>query len=163
MSDVNQLLVIEQGKTYIYTLDERPVWEVGRMSKDVAPDICLNVHTVSRRHGSFQNMDGNWFYIDRNGKNGTTCRGRKVGTGIGGRTKPVMLKDGDVLVFGGGENGVVCDKTALAVFCTHRIDSSLKKVDTKQYNEADAGTVIKSDDGLTVVMGDYSYIIEYMI
>ena len=162
MSDYNHLLVIEQGKTYIYNLDERPVWEVGRPSKDVAPDICLNVHTVSRRHGSFQNMDGNWFYIDRNGKNGTTCRGKKVGTGIGGRTKPVLLKDGDVLVFGGGEKGVVCDKTALAVFCTHRIDSSIK-VDTKKDDEADVGTVIKSDDGLTVVMGDYSYIIEYMI
>lgn len=162
MSDVNQLLVIEQGKSYIYTLDERPIWEVGRKSGDVVPDISLNVHTVSRRHGSFQNMDGNWFYIDRNGKNGTTCRGKKVGKGIGGRTKPVLLKDGDVLVFGGGEKGVVCDKTALAVFCTHRIDSSIK-VDTKKDDEADVGTVIKSDDGLTVVMGDYSYIIEYKI
>ena len=162
MSDVNQLLVIEQGKSYIYTLDERPIWEVGRQSGDVVPDISLNVHTVSRRHGSFQNMDGNWFYIDRNGKNGTTYRGKKVGTGIGGRTKPVLLKDGDVLVFGGGEKGVVCDKTALAVFCTHRIDSSIK-VDTKKDDEADVGTVIKSDDGLTVVMGDYSYIIEYKI
>ena len=70
----NTLIVIENGQLTSYDLDNRLIWEVGRPSKDNLPDIKLHSLTVSRKHGRFQNIDGMWFYLDKNGKNGTVWR-----------------------------------------------------------------------------------------
>lgn len=113
------LIVSENDKTSRYRLDEKDIWEVGRPFKEINPDIKLYSKSVSRRHGAFRNVNGYWFYIDNNRKNGTTYNGNRIETGIGGRVKPIMLKDGDELVFGGG-NGLDEKnlKYAVAVFMT---------------------------------------------
>ena len=54
----NRLIVIENGKLSIYTLDDRLSWELGRPTGSNHPDIELLSSTVSRRHGKFQNTDG---------------------------------------------------------------------------------------------------------
>ena len=100
----NSLIIIEKGQLTAYTLDDRNVWEIGRPSKGNIPDIKLHSTTVSRKHGKFQNMDGVWFYVDYNGKNGTVYNQKHINPGINGRMKPVMLYDGDILVFGGGDD-----------------------------------------------------------
>lgn len=97
------LIIIENGQLTSYMLDDKNVWEVGRPSKENIPDIKLHSTTVSRRHGKFQNLDGEWFYLDYNGKNGTVYNQKHIKPGINGRVRPVMLKDGDLFVFGGGE------------------------------------------------------------
>ena len=54
-------------------------------------------------------MDGIWFYMDENPKNGTIRNWKKLSSGLHGRVKPVMVSPGDVFVFGGGRksgNGV---------------------------------------------------------
>ncbi len=117
---MNSILIVqEDDKTSRYQLDDRSVWEVGRPYKEIDPDIKLYLKSVSRKHGSFQNIDGYWFYLDNNKKNGTTYNGTRIEPGLGGRVKPVMLKDGDKLVFGGGNDLDEEKKYAVAVYKTN--------------------------------------------
>ena len=88
----NNLIVIENGQLNIYLLDNQVVWEVGRMSKEHTPDIPMHATTISRRHGRFQNMDGIWFYMDENPKNGTIRNRKKLSSGLHGRVKPVRMR-----------------------------------------------------------------------
>lgn len=67
----NNLVIIESGQLIEYALDDKNIWEIGRPTKGNIPDIKLYSTTVSRKHGKFENMEGIWFYIDYNGKNGT--------------------------------------------------------------------------------------------
>ncbi|MCM1186519.1 MAG: FHA domain-containing protein [Lachnoclostridium sp.] len=97
----NNFIVIENGQLTVYPLDDKIAWEIGRVSKENRPDIILHSTTVSRKHGRFQNVDGVWFYLDYNGKNGTVYNQKHITSGLNGRVKPVVLKDGDVFVFGG--------------------------------------------------------------
>lgn len=103
----NRLIVIENGRLSIYSLDDRLTWELGRPTDNNHLDIELLSSTVSRRHGKFQNTDGYWFYVDYNGKNGTLYNGRQITTGISRQRKPVLLSNGDVLIFGGAEGATM--------------------------------------------------------
>ncbi len=168
----NSLIVIESGQLNMYPLDNKLIWEVGRPSKGNDPDIKLRLSTVSRRHGRFQNMDGNWFYIDNNGKNGTVYGGKHIGTGLNGRVKPIMLKDGDVLIFGGGDDAVINNQTVWSMYTTTVYEDRWKVKDTKDYHtisigngddvtkldEPVKGTVIKKANGMIIYMGDVTYI-----
>ena len=168
----NQLIVIENGQLETYTLDDRLVWEVGRASKDNMPDIRLYSETVSRKHGKFQNVDGVWFYMDYYGKNGTVCRGKHMTAGVGGRSKPVMLKDGDVFIFGGGEEAVINHKTVWAMYVAHGSEEKWRVVDTKgaalfdfsdgenvsKLGSLEKGTVINMEHGMAIYMGDITYL-----
>ena len=110
------LVVLENNCQQTYKLDEKPRWEVGRPYKENQPDIKLYSTTVSRKHGSFQNIDGFWFYIDNHKINGTAYNGRFIDAGIRGRVKPVMLKDGDELIFGCGKIPTQCKSRVIARF-----------------------------------------------
>ena len=112
----NVLVVSENGRQQTVELDARNIWEVGRPYKDNSPDIKLYTTTVSRKHGSFQNIDGIWFYIDNHRRNGTAYNGRLIDVGINGRVKPVILKDGDELIFGCGRSLIQREESAKAKF-----------------------------------------------
>ena len=99
----NNLIIIENGQLTSYVLDDKKIWEIGRPSKENMPDIRLHSATVSRKHGKFQNVDGVWFYLDYNGKNGTVYNKKHITPGLKGNRKPIILNDGDTFVFGGGE------------------------------------------------------------
>lgn len=168
----NNLIVIENGQLLTYQLDDKLVWEVGRPSKDNSPDIKLYSTTVSRKHGKFQNTDGIWFYTDGNGKNGTVYNGKHVTNGLGGRVKPIILKDGDVFIFGGGEEAVINGKTIWAMYSTQRCDVHWRVFDTKgytklafidgekiiRYDRPVKGTVVKHNNGMAIYMGDITYL-----
>lgn len=168
----NSLVVIENGQLTTYLLDDKLVWEIGRPSEGNFPDIRLHSTTVSRKHGRLQNMDGMWFYLDRNGKNGTVYNGKHVTAGLRGRTKPISLKNGDILVFGGGENAVINTKTIWAMFSEKVYENTWKVEDTKGFsqlsfkdgddvtvlNNPSKGTVIEKDDGIAIYMGDITYL-----
>ena len=169
----NSLVVIENGQLTTYCLDDRITWEVGRPSKDNIPDIKLHSTTVSRRHGRFQNMDGMWFYVDKNGKNGTVYNGRHVTPGIKGRVKPITLNNGDILIFGGGEEAVINSKTIWTMFSERKFEDRWRVEDTKGLsrliftdgNQSTAlakpvkGTVIEKEDGIAIYMGDITYLV----
>lgn len=169
----NSLVVIENGQLTTYSLDDRVTWEVGRPSKENMPDIKLHSTTVSRQHGRFQNMDGVWFYVDRMGKNGTVYNGRHVTPGIRGKVKPITMNNGDILIFGGGEEAVINSKTIWAMFSERRFDERWRVEDTKGisrlsftdgkqstiYEEPAKGTVIEKEDGIAIYMGDITYLV----
>lgn len=168
----NSLIVIENGQISTYLLDDKLVWEVGRPSKDNLPDIRLHSTTVSRKHGRFQNIDGMWFYLDKKGKNGTVYNGKHVTGGIRGRYKPIPLKDGDVLIFGGGEEALITSKTIWTMFSEHIYDERWRVEDTKGlsriiFSEGEdntvlenpqKGTIIEKDNGIAIYMGDITYL-----
>ena len=168
----NNLIIIENGQLTSYMLDDKKVWEVGRPSKENIPDIKLHSATVSRRHGKFQNLDGEWFYLDYNGKNGTVYNQKRIRPGINGRVRPVMLQDGDLFVFGGGEQQVFNYKTILGLFLTKIYDENWRVVDSKSYstlqfsadedmmvvNRPEKGTVIEKENGVAIYMGDVTYL-----
>ena len=172
----NNLILIENGKINTYRLDNRLTWELGRVSGNNMPDIRCYSLTVSRKHGSFQNMDGVWFYVDCYGKNGTVYAGKKLKPAAKGRIKPIMLKDGDVFVFGGGEEAVIGPKTAWALFKTKEIGDDWRLIDTKgctnfeftdgksttKLENISKGTVIETDKGMAIYMDDITFLMGEM-
>ena len=169
----NMLIMIENGQLSTYPLDDKLSWEVGRPSKDNSPDIKLYSATASRKHGRFENKDGVWFYIDYNGKNGTVYKGKKISQGLNGRLNPILLNDGDIFVFGGGEEAVIDAKTIWAMFTTKQYAGEWRTLDTKGYSDLivtdetdnetkchlQKGEVVERKNGMAIYMGDITYLI----
>lgn len=168
----NQLIVIENGLLTTYCLDDKPVWELGRGSSEFRPDIRLHALTVSRKHGRFQNIEGCWYYVEYDVKNRTRYNDQFIRRGLGGRVRPVMLQNGDALVFGGGENGRLDSRTVWALFSTRCRKEPWRVVDTRnaqlltfsdgrdvvRLDKPPKGTVIEQEEGLGIYMGDLSYL-----
>ena len=168
----NNLIVIENGQINTYLLDDKLQWNVGRPSKENKPDIKLHSSTVSRKHGSFRNVDGIWFYVDGNSKNGTVYNKKRIKSGLNGRVKPVMLSDGDILVFGGGDEEVINSATIWTMFSNRDFDELWRVADTKGYEEVtfiegakeiryrkpDRGLVVTMENGIAIYMGDITYL-----
>lgn len=169
---INNLVVIENGRLDMYLLDDRLVWELGRPTKDSVPDIRLYSATISRKHGRFQNMDGIWFFVDNNGKNGTVYNEKHIETGLHGRVKPILLKNGDIFIFGGDKEAVINSKTVWARFSTHLYGEIWRVMDTRgtvrlhiddgqtvtTLQQPPKGTVVEKENGLVIYMGDVTYL-----
>lgn len=169
----NNLIIIENGRIRTCLLDEKNVWEIGRPSKEEKPDISFRSATVSRKHGRLENVDGIWFYLDYNGKNGTVYNGKHIVAGRNGRTKPVMMSEGDVLILGGGEQAVINHKTIWAMFMTRCHEGMWQVLDTKGvkkitvsdgeetqcFENPEKGTVVSMQKGIAIYMGDITYLI----
>ena len=82
-----------------------------------------------------------------------------------------MLEDGDILVFGGGEEEIINNKTIWAMFTEKEIDTLWRVVDTKgdevafrsgcreiAYRKPDKGTIINMENGIAIYMGDITYL-----
>ncbi|MBQ8804189.1 MAG: FHA domain-containing protein [Tyzzerella sp.] len=169
----NNLIIIENGQLDIYMLDDRLLWEMGRPTKGNNPDIKLYSSTVSRRHGAFQNMDGIWFYLDYNGKNGTVYNNKQIKAGLNGRIRPIMLKNGDVFIFGARQEAAKSCKPVWAVFSTNSYSARWRVEDTKemmqlklkdgdsvtQIDQPEKGTMVETDHGIAIYMGDVTYLV----
>ena len=169
----NNLIVIEKGQISTYLLDDKLQWTIGRPSMENTPDIKLHSTTVSRKHGCFKNIDGIWFYSDGNAKNGTVYNKKRIKPGLNGSVRPVMLGDGDILVFGGGNEEVINSSTIWTMFSNSYLDGLWRVADTKGYEEVlfydehkkieyhkpNKGTVIKLENGMAIYMGDITYLL----
>lgn len=159
----HQLLLVNNNDILVYHLDEKKEWTIGRESRSAAPDIALQSSTISRSHGKFSVEDGIWFYSD-NSKNGTIYKGNLLTKGLGGRTKPVMLENGDTLVFE--------PEAVWAFYVNTSIDSSNWKMtdlqSDKEYwfncngeksviENSLAGKVYTGEEGILVTAGDRVY------
>lgn len=168
----NNLVVIENEQLQVFYMDDKLSWTVGRPSKNNIPDIKMYSTTVSRKHGSFQNMDGIWFYFDANSKNGTIYNGKKIEAGLNGRKNPIMISDGDTFIFGGGEQAVFNSKTVWAYYSTKKYSEQWQILDTKDRKEVvftdglndimlnceKQGTVVHLSSGIAIYMGDVTYL-----
>ena len=169
----NNLIVIENGHLSTYLLDDKLEWSIGRISKDNCPDIELHAPTISRKHGKFRNVNSIWFYYDGNGKNGTIHNKKPVKPGINKRTKAIMLNPGDILILGCGETENINYKTVWTRYSDKYFDEVWNVVDTKgyeeisfisgnqitNYNKPAKGTVVESDSGMAIYMGDVTYVV----
>jgi len=168
----NILVVIENGILTAYCLDDKLNWEVGRVSAGNKPDIAFHSETTSRKHGTFVNSNGTWIYKDKYGKNGTIYNGKHVDRGLAGHTRPKILKNGDVLIFGGGEEPVINSKTVWALFCEEKYGDVWSIEDTKDIrnlkftdgseskvlSDPPKGSVVYLSKGIAIYMGDVTYI-----
>ena len=84
-------------KISLYDLTRRKKWSFGRETTSVHPDICVKSGIVSRDHGLFVCMEGQWFYLDHGGRNGTFINNEKIFPRKGKRQYPILLNDGDML------------------------------------------------------------------
>ncbi len=169
----NKLIVVSDGNLREYNLDEKSEWKVGRITPQRMPDIPFNTATVSREHGEFRNVEGVWFYIDAYAKNGTMHNNKYVKRGIGNRVKPILLNDGDIFIFGGGQKPVLNSKSAWAMFYTQDVEGDWRVVDTEgidkikleyngiitEFSYPPKWTVFKSNNGYAVYIGNNMYLI----
>ena len=143
----NNLIVIENGQLNIYLLDNQVVWEVGRMSKEHTPDIPMHATTISRRHGRFQNMDGIWFYMDENPKNGTIRNQKKLSSGLHGRVKPFFrTRYYDAPWRAMDSRG--CSKFLI-------VDGATRT----KLADPEPGSVVECEHGMVIYMGALTYVI----
>lgn len=91
------LVVLEMGSVRYYDLAGQTRWTIGRAASDRMPDIRLTSPVASRTHGEIVLVDGEWFYLQQSKTNGTLYNGTKIKSGLNGRIRPVLLKNGDVL------------------------------------------------------------------
>lgn len=96
-----KLVILESGQIRTCALDLRPEWMVGRIDPtrtSEAPDIPFGSRIVSRIHGWFHNIEGQWYYVDNpKNLNGTFHNGVKMERPLPGKKRSVMLSDGDIL------------------------------------------------------------------
>lgn len=167
----NTLIVIDNYEMKEIHLDDRKSWTIGRNTENNAADIPIKSHRVSRKHGKFICESGIWFYYDTNSMNGTIYNGNKILPGLGGRINPVMLSDGDYLVYGGGDKAVVDLSIAWAFFFSQMKETKWRKKETyllskikltdgeKTYalDYSERGKVIRNDNGIAIYMGAVTF------
>ncbi len=110
------IVITEKNESREVSLNDKTEWLIGRVSSASKPDIPLTTATVSRKHGRFVNCMGIWYYYNCCCKNNTFINGKLIKPGIGGRIRPVMLKDGDELLLGAGSIPKVNDRNVKVVF-----------------------------------------------
>jgi pSer/pThr/pTyr-binding forkhead associated (FHA) protein len=169
----NNLILIENSSISEYKLDNKQIWEIGRPSKDNNPDIKLHSITISRKHGKFENMDGLWFYIDYNGKNGTYYNHKHIDAGKNGSLNPILLSNEDVFVFGAGSEESLDERTIYGIFLERDFGEIWRVKDSKDYKELtfkstdeeirltkpQKGEVVSRSKGMAIYMGDLTYMI----
>lgn len=168
----NTLIIIEKNQLQSYLLDDKLSWTIGRPSGKNQPDIKLYTPTVSREHGEFKNMDGVWFYLDKHGVNGTVYNHKYLEKGTKGRIKPILLKEGDVFVFGGSKEEVINEKTVWALYTRRHFQEPWRCVDTKGFQQIsflsghqetsflspNKGLVIDKEEGIAIYMGEITFL-----
>ena len=110
------MVVFEDGRVRTYLLDEKSIWNIGRISstRPQNPDISFRSLLVSREHGRLQKVEGQWFYVDNPlNKNGTFFNGRKLSRPLSGMKQPVPLEHGNLLRIEGNQP---CSQGILMLF-----------------------------------------------
>lgn len=94
------LILLDGEQLRLVDLESRGSWLLGRRDpgRTPSPDIEAISTLVSREHGWFKKIDGQWFYVDNpRNMNGTYHNGIKLPRPVYGMRQPVPLEDGDVL------------------------------------------------------------------
>jgi len=91
------LVVLEDGEIRCYRLSQKKEWSFGRQTAENTPDVPMRSQIVSRQHGIFFNLSGEWYYRDEGSFNGTWHNGKKLKMETGGKAYSVKLADGDII------------------------------------------------------------------
>ena len=143
------LIVLEDDQIWVYSLDARPEWKIGRYDPGIpnTPDILFTSKIVSREHGWIQNIDGQWFFVDNpNNLNGTFHNGMKIPRPKHGQKMPIMLESGDVLRIDNEDLNHVSSQGVLMLFTTATIKGTWTTHQLKHQT-----TIIGRDESCDIV------------
>ena len=112
------LLIVENGKTAVQVVKLNGDMRLGRNTPDTTCDIPLESTIVSRNHGDFRYIDGNYYYKDNNSLNGTYYNGKLLEKLNENGSRAVKLRDGDILRIDGDELGTPHKKAIEIIFST---------------------------------------------
>ena len=168
---VNKLILVGKNGIESYVLDYKEKWEIGRPSRNNKPDIALYSPVISRKQGYFQNVNGVWFYVDYDSKNGTIYNGQKVEKGFNGNRKPKLIDDGDTFIFGGGDGKKLSDKNIFGLYVTNDLGDNWEIIDVSKYSKikfemkeginvikkTDDIFFLKRDSAIAIDIGDIVY------
>ena len=117
-----KLVVLEESRVRVFSLDARQRWLLGREVRSTAsPDVPLHSRIVSRQHGWLMRVDEEWYYVDNpRNMNGIFLNGRRIERPLSGTRKPVTLRDGDVLRIDGNE-GTQGPESVVMLFTTRTV------------------------------------------
>lgn len=146
------VVVFENGKIRNCVLSSDKVYEIGRVVPENSPDIPLYSPIVSRSHGEFLFVEGQWFYADKGSTNGTFYNGNKIQKGLNGKAKPIMLNNGDVLRIDAEDLDAPDERGVWMLFTTDTLNPSWKK-----YPLSKGDTIIGRDEKSSIVV-DLPYI-----
>lgn len=90
------VLIIE-GINPVRTIQLNGDTHIGRLSPDSTAELKINSCIVSRNHGEFSYIDGEYYYKDNNSLNGTYYNNAFLEKMNERGSRSVKLKDGDVL------------------------------------------------------------------
>ena len=93
-SGTGTLVVFYKKEVQVFPL--HGAMTLGRETEKNHPDIAIHAPVVSRKHGMFSEIDGDYFYTDTNSANGTIRNYRTMKPG-----EAVRLKDGDLFFIHG--------------------------------------------------------------
>ena len=143
------LIVLEDDQIWVYSLDARPEWKIGRYDPGIpnTPDILFTSKIVSREHGWIQNIDGQWFFVDNpNNLNGTFHNGMKIPRPKHGQKMHIMLESGDVLRIDNEDLNHVSSQGVLMLFTTATIKGAWTTHQLKHQT-----TIIGRDESCDIV------------
>lgn len=95
-----RLVVLAENKVKVFDLKHKEDWLLGRADPtgSSVPDIALHSSLVSRKHGWFRRVNGQWYFLDSPANtNGTYLNGTKIPRAGTGKVMACPLNDGDVL------------------------------------------------------------------
>ena len=104
--------------------------------------------------------------------NGTIYNHKHIDSGLKGRRKPIMLKYGDVFLFGGGKDEIISERTIWGLFAENDFSGEWRTEITKDMDQISLscgsekttlvkpgkGTMIYSEQGIAIYMGDLTYL-----
>ncbi len=110
-SGTGTLVVFYKKEVQVFPL--HGAMTLGRETEKNHPDIAIHAPVVSRKHGMFSEIDGDYFYTDTNSANGTIRNYRTMKPG-----EAVRLKDGDLFFIHGKEMKDVYHADVVMLFTT---------------------------------------------
>ena len=122
------LVVLEDGVIRNVPLDLKKEWSFGRAVPGNTPDVQMHSNIVSRQHGRFFLLDGDWYYRDEGSYNGTWFNGEKLKRESDNKSRAVKLKNGDVIRIDSEDLEIPDDRGVWILFSTESLSNQWKSV-----------------------------------
>lgn len=115
---------------------------LGRFSENSNCQLLIKSSLVSSAHGRFELFDNQYFYIDQKNTNGTYLNNMMISKPSNSVSKPMKLKDGDILSIGDFSNK---ERISIIFSLTANDNFDLRRISVFQNNTLTIGRDKKSN------------------